>query len=188
MSSGIIASEPEEPGDTPDTFGNDDSVIVCLEIMREIVAEQSSRTRHLDLKAGSVVGFAATVLTLNLTLGLPLLREHWGAAAHIFVRIFFLGSSVMFAAAAIVVIAGVLRPMSSDDLEEVAIDGYADRPKVITPPAELRIVWLQTVSRFALSDRSVGNDKAKWSSAGVLLLALGVVGLLGQAIVAGVSS
>jgi hypothetical protein len=169
-------------------FGDDASVQVCLQIMREVAEEQLGRTRNLDLKASSVAGFAATVLTLNLTLGLPLLEGHWGTAAHAWIRDFFIASSVMFAAAAIVVVAGVLRPVSSDDLDETAIDGYADRPKVITPPPELRIVWLQTVSKLALSDREVGNAKAKWSSVAVILLALGILGLLGQALVVGVAS
>jgi hypothetical protein len=172
----------------PVPFGSPESVIECLAIMREVAEEQRGRSRHLDAKAGTVAGFAATALTLNLTLGRPELLQHFGGPAHAWIRDFFLGSAVMFAAAAAVVLFGVLRPMSTDDLDETAIDGYADRPKVVTPPADLRLTWLQTVSRMALSDRAAGNVKATRSNVAAMLLALGVVGLLGQALVLGVAS
>jgi hypothetical protein len=122
----------------------------------------------LDTKAGSIAGFSGTALTLSLTLGRPLLQQRFAASAwaHGVIRDAFLASAVLFAAAAIAAVVGVLRPSGTHDLDETAIDAYADRPKVITPPQELRATWLQTVTAMALSDRKAGNAKVDASSCG----------------------
>jgi hypothetical protein len=104
------------------------------------------------------------------------------------IRDFFLAAAVMFAAAAAVAVVGILKPQATEDLDETAIDGYAARPKVTTPPPELRVVWLQSSSRFALSARAVGDVKASRTDLAVLLLAGGIAGLIGQAFVLGVLS
>ncbi len=177
-------SHDEEP------FGNDDSVVQCLAIMDEVAEEQRGRNRHLDTKAGSIAGFAGTALTLNLTLGRPLLEQRFvgSAWAHGLIRDAFIGAAVLFAAAVLTAVVGVLRPTGTDDLDDSAIDGYADRPKVITPPPKLRLVWLQSLAAMALSDRKAGNAKATWSNAGIVFLALGILGLLIQAVTLGVAS
>jgi hypothetical protein len=171
-------------------FGNDESVAQCLTIIREVTDEQRGRNRHLDTKAGSIAGFSATALTLNLTLGRPLLLQPFGRSewAHGVIRDAFIAAAALFAAAALAAVVGVLRPTGTDDLDDTAIDAYADRPKVITPPSELRLTWLQTVAAMTLSDRKAGNAKARWSNVGVVLLALGIVGLLVQAVTLGIAS
>jgi len=178
------------PEPTVETFGNDESVVQCLAIMGEIAEEQRGRNRHLDTKAGSIAGFAGTALTLNLTLGRPLLQQRFPSSplAHGVIRDAFIVSAALFAASVLAAVVGVLRPSGTDDLDEIAIDGYADRPKVITAPPELRETWLQTVKEMALSDRKAGDAKATWSNIGVVLLALGIVGLLVQAVTLGIAS
>jgi hypothetical protein len=182
-----MAETPELAGES---FGKPESVEQCLSIMAEVAEEQRERNRHLDTKAGSIAGFAGTALTLNLTLGRPLLEQHYGTYpwAHGLIRDAFIGSALMFAAAGVTAIGGVLRPARTKDLDEEAIDAYADRPKVITPPPELRETWLQTVVATALADRKAGNTKATWSNIGVVLLVLGIVGLLVQAATLAVAS
>lgn len=180
----------ETPELAAERFGEDDSVVQCLAIMGEVANEQRGRNRHLDTKAGSIAGFAGAALTLNLTLGRPLLQQRFvsSAWAHGVIRDAFIASAALFAAAGLAAIVGVLRPAGTDDLDEVAIDAYADRPKVITPAPRLRETWLQTVTAMALSDREAGNAKALWSNVGVVLLALGIVGLLVQAVTLGIAS
>jgi hypothetical protein len=180
MSVSELASEP---------FGHDDSVVQCLAIMGEIADEQRGRNRHLDTKAGSIAGFAGTALTLNLILGRPLLAQRFPSSpwAHGAIRDAFLAAAVLFAAAALASVVGVMRPTGTKDLDEAAMDSYANRPKVITPPPELRETWLQSVTAMALSDRKAGDSKVHWSNVGVVLLALGVVGLLVQAVILGVA-
>ncbi len=178
------------PAAQEESFGKPDSVEQCLAILGEVGEEQRGRSRHLDTKAASIAGFAGTALTLNLTLGRPLLQQHFAEYpwAHGVIRDAFIGSAVMFGLAALAAIVGVLRPSGTEDLEEEAIDAYADRPKVTTPPAELRETWLQTVAKMALADRKAGNGKAKWATIGVALLGLGIIGLLVQAVTLGVAS
>jgi hypothetical protein len=180
----------ETPGSDTEPFGRDDSVTQCLAIMDEVANEQRGRNRHLDTKAGSIAGFAGTALTLNLTLGRPLLLQRFAspAWAHAVIRDAFLASAALFASGAIAAVVGVLRPTGTHDLDETAIDAYADRPKVITLPPQLRETWLQTVTAMALSDRRAGNAKALWSNVGVVLLVLGIVGLLVQAFTLGIAS
>jgi hypothetical protein len=176
--------------DLTESFGNPDSVEQCLSILGEVSEEQRGRNRHLDTKAGSIAGFAGTALTLNLTLGRPLLEQHFGryAWAHGVIRDAFIGSALLFAVAGVTAIGAVLRPAKTKDLDEEAIDAYGDRPKVITPPAQLRETWLQTVVAMALADRQAGNAKAAWSNFGVVMLVLGIVGLLVQAVTLAISS
>jgi hypothetical protein len=188
------ASVAQQSTATPESgiepFGNDDSVAQCLMIINEVANEQRGRNRHLDTKAGSIAGFSATALTLNLTLGRPLLLQPFRASgsAHGVIRDAFIASAALFAAAVLAAVVGVLRPTGTHDLDETAIDAYADRPKVITAPSKLRETWLQTLTAMALSDRKAGNTKARWSNVGVVLLALGILGLLVQAITLGIAS
>lgn len=95
-----MAETPELVGES---FGKPESVEQCLSIMAEVAEEQRERNRHLDTKAGSIAGFAGTALTLNLTLGRPLLEQHYSTYpwAHGLIRDAFIGSALMFAAAGV---------------------------------------------------------------------------------------
>jgi hypothetical protein len=170
------ATETEEP------FGRDDSVEQCLEIVKEVSAEQRARARHLDTKTGTLAGFAATIFTLNATLGRPILETHLTSTAADLIKVFFAASVVALGLAALTAVAGVLRPMGHDDLDEEQIDAYGDRPKVITPPADLRMTWLQTVVKMTLSDRKAGSRKSTYMKVAVGLLVVGVLGVAGQAL------
>ncbi len=185
-----VALRKLAPATQEESFGKPESVEQCLAILSEVGEEQRGRSRHLDTKAASIAGFAGTALTLNLTLGRPLLQQHFADHpwAHGSIRDAFIGSVVMFGLAALAAIVGVLRPTNTEDLDEEAIDGYADRPKVITPPTELRETWLQTIAKMALADRKAGNGKAKWATVGVALLGVGILGLLIQAVTLGIAS
>lgn len=169
-------SSPAEP------FGNDESVVQCLEIMREVSAEQRARGRHLDLKSGTLAGFSGTALTLNTTLGRPLLQTDLSACASTVVTTSFVVAVIAFGGAAGLAIRGGLRPMGHDDLTEKQIDEYSDRPKVTTSPAELRMTWLRTLTDVALSDRAAAAAKAEFASKATMLLGVGLVGVAGQAV------
>jgi hypothetical protein len=179
-----MADEPESPThEAPDEpFGKDDSVQQCLAIMREVSAEQRARARHLDTKTGALAGFCATVLTLNVTLGQPLLKTKLAPDAHSAIRILFLIASLLLALAALIAVAGVLRPMGHEDLTEEQIDQYSDRPKVITPPEELRMTWLRTVTDMTISDRRAGGAKSIRSNAAVIALVMGLLAVAGEAL------
>jgi hypothetical protein len=162
-------------------FGDDRSVQECLTIMNAVIAEQRARARHLDTKTGTIAGFCATALTLNVALGLPLLREDLGATGETLARLSFGIAVAALAIAAMVAVFGVMKPMDHDDLDEDGIDAYSNRPKVITPPEELRMTWLRTLTSMAISDRAAADAKSRRSTAAVVFLALGVLGIVGQA-------
>lgn len=150
--------------------------------MRDVSAEQRARARHLDTKTGTLAGFAATALTLNATLGRPLLSAEASSNCMSTIRAFFVVSVVALALAVLIAVGGVLRPMGHADLDEDAIDGYSDRPKVTTDPQDLRMTWLRTVTEITKSDRKVGNAKSLMATISVLLLAIGVLGVVGEAL------
>lgn len=178
-----MSDHPEVVSEGPEStsFGNDDSVKACLEIMAQVSEEQRSRARHLDTKTGTIAGFCATVLTLNVTLGRPLLAADLSPHAHSAIRIFFLIGSLSLAIAAFVAVAGVMRAMGVEDLTDEQIDAYSDRPKVTTPPEDLRMTWLRTMTDMTRSDRQAGNAKATRSDIAVAFLALGLVAVAGEA-------
>jgi hypothetical protein len=169
-------------GTPAERFGNDDSVQQRLAIMHEVQAEQRARARHLDTKTGTLAGFCATVLTLNVTLGQPLLTAKLAPGAHSAIRILFLVASLLLGLAALIAVAGVLRPMGHDDLTKEQIDQYSDRPKVTTPPEQLRMTWLRTVTEVTMSDKAAGAAKAFWSTAAVIPLVLGLIAVAGEAL------
>lgn len=171
------ATEPVEP----ERFGLPDSVKECLEILVDVRNQERARGRHLDTKTASLLGFSAVTLTLNVTLGSSLLQRALSQTWHNVARYSFLVAVVSLGLGAVVAVVGVLRPVGRNDISEKGIDAYADRPKVITPPDDLRETWLQTVASVALDDRRGNNFKADVSAVAALLLAIGVLGIVGQA-------
>lgn len=173
------------PSDSPSAsrrFGRDESVKQCLEIMSEVSAEQRARARHLDTKTGTLAGFAATVLTLNATLGRPLLDANLPKDAASRVEVYFTVSVIALGLAALVAVVGVLRPMGHKDLDEEQIDAYSDHEKVNADPEDLRMTWLRTVTEMAISDRTAGTRKARLGNLAVLCLAIGLCGVAAQAL------
>lgn len=175
---------PTEGSDDVETepFGDDESVQQCLEIMREVGAEQRTRARHLDTKIGALAAFSGAALTLNTTLGRPLLDESLPRGGSVAVTVSFLVAVIGFGAAAATAIVGGLRPMDHFDLTEEQIDAYSDRPKVTTPASDLRMKWLRTVTDVAISDRAAADAKAKAAVAVTKLIAAGLIGVAGQAV------
>lgn len=178
----LLFRERERPAPEPERFGIDESVQECLAIIREVSAEQRARARGLDAKAGSLAGFCGTVLTLQVTLGQAVLKARVTSSAHSAIRILFLVASVCLAIAALIAVFGLLKPMDHRDLTEEQIDQYSDRPKVVTPPQDLRMTWLRTMTEMTISDRAAGDAKARRSNAAAIVLALGLLGVAGEAI------
>jgi hypothetical protein len=177
-----MPNPPDDSAARPARFGRDESVQQCLEIMKEVSAEQRARARHLDTKTGTLAGFAATVLTLNATLGRPLLEARLPEAAASRVESFFTISVITLALAALVAVVGVLRPMGHKDLDEEQIDAYSDRGKVNTDPEDLRMTWLRTVTEMTISDRKAGTWKSRLGNVAVVCLAIGLCGVAAQAV------
>jgi hypothetical protein len=184
---GLDKLPPPDPDDAQGDFPfayRDASVRQSLEIMREVSAEQRARARHLDTKAGTLAGFAGTVLALNAGLGGRLLssddKDKLTDAAQHLIRIFLAVSTIALGLAAFAAVAGALRPMGHEDLNDLSIERYARRPKVVTDPHALRMTWLQTLARMTSSDRRAGAWKARSLMIAVSLLAVGLAGVAGQ--------
>jgi energy-converting hydrogenase Eha subunit A len=178
---------PVDHNAEPERFGLDESVAQCLEIVREVSAEQRARARHLDSKTGTLAGFAATALTINATLGRPLLEADLPRGASTVVTASFIVAVVALGMAAGVAVLGGLRPMGHEDLTEAQIDAYSDRPKVVTPAPDLRMTWLRTMTEMTQSDRVAADAKARFAQVATVLLGIGLLGVLGEAVTLGLT-
>ena len=91
-------------------------------------------------------------------------------------------------AAALVAILAILRPLKYLDYEESQIDELSDHPLLTTAPEVIRERRLITETKAVVDDRKVNTRKARRSTAASILLAVGLIGVAGQAITLGVAS
>jgi hypothetical protein len=164
-------------------FDDPRSVEVLLPIVRDVLAEERARSRHLDQKAGAFSGFTAIALSLEAGLapnayGGELLNC---AAKAVFTVAFILAIGSLLGAAGIAIL-GVLAPQPHPGVTDEQIDGYSDRPKVTTDPADLRISELRTLTEVAIGDRKAYDKKARRLTYASIALAIGVLGISGQAV------
>lgn len=169
--------------DPEQRFDDPRSVKVLLPIVRELLAEERARGRHFDQKAGAFSGFTAIAISLEAGLapnayGGSLL----GCGSEILFTVMFVLAIVSLLAAAGIAILGVLAPQPHWGVTDEQIDGYSDRPKVITPPDDLRMAELRTLTEVAVRDRKAIDRKAKRLSYASVALAIAVLGVAGQAI------
>jgi hypothetical protein len=145
------------------------------------LAEQRLRGRHLDVRTGSTIGVAATVLALNITLGRSVLDSNLARGASVLMEIFFLIAAAALTVA-VLVAAGALAPMDQHEVGAEGIEAYSSRPKVITPADDLRMTWLVSLTEMGESARQAGDHKARLAKASLILFSLGLLALLGEAI------
>lgn len=172
----------------PKRYGRPQSVAECLKIVEAIDDEARATGRHLDTKTGPIAGFAAVTLTLNSTLGAPLLKDKleapWEAIAH---ASFFLSVAALLIAAAAAVVGG-LAPKQQDDVTPEFVRELAQRPAMTTDPEELRERWLVTLADIAVSDRLANRTRVRAMRVAVVALGVGLIGVAGQALTLGVTA
>lgn len=154
-----------------------------MPIVREVLAEERARGRHLDQKAGAFSGFTAIALSLEAGLAPNAYSGDLLACQSeaVFTVMFVLAIGSLLIAAGIAIL-GVLAPQSQLGVTDEQIDAYSDRPKVITPAPDLLIAELRTLTEVAVGDRQAFDHKAKRLTYASIALALGVFGISGQAI------
>ena len=164
-------------------FDDPASVKVLLPIVRRHLEEERARGRHLDQKAGAFSGFTAIALSLEAGLAPNAYNgEQLSCQTEVlFTAMFVLAIGSLLAAAGIAIL-GVLAPQSHPGVSDAQIDAYSDRPKVMTPPEDLRIAELRTLTEVAVGDRRAYDRKAERLTYASIALAIGVLGISGQAI------
>lgn len=176
------------PKGATEVIGQAESVEECLKIVEAISDEARATGRHLDLKTGQIAGFAAVALTLNATLGRPLLEEDlslvWELVAH---ASFFVAVAALLVSAAAALF-GVIAPKQQLDLSRRFIRELAAEPAMRTDPQELRERWLATLSAIAVSDRQANRNRVRAMRTSLVFLAVGLLGVAGQALTLGVTA
>jgi hypothetical protein len=164
-------------------FDDPASVEVLLPIARDILDEERARARHLDQKGGAFAGF--TAISISLEAGLAPNAYGGGLltcqSEVIFTLMFVLAIGSLLAAAGLALI-GVLSPKPQWGVTDEQIDGYSDRPKVITPVDDLRFSELRTITEIAKRDRQTVDKKADFLKYASIALGIGVLGISGQAL------
>jgi hypothetical protein len=159
------------------------AVKVLLPIARDILNEERARARHLDQKGGALAGF--TAISISLEAGLAPTAYDGKLldcqSEIVFTAMFVLAIASLLAAAGLAIL-GVLSPKDQWGVTDEQIDAYSDRPKVITPPDDLRMAELRTLTEIAKRDRQTVDGKADFLKYASLALGLGVLGIAGQAL------
>jgi hypothetical protein len=168
--------------DEPELFGKPDSVAALVDFAESVaLADEQERQRHLDAKAGSLAGFVAVALSLEVGLGASVLAgDGLGCAG----RALFIACLVLalggLAAAALFAILGVLVPQGYPGLSEKSIDRLATRAEMQTHEHVLRERRLATVVKVTLGARDTDDRKARALRRASLCLAGGVVAIAAQ--------
>jgi len=173
----------QEPFDPDARFDDPASVEVLLPIVRDVLAEERARARHLDQKGGALAGFTAISISLEAGLA-PTAYDGKLLSCQseaVFTVMFVLAVASLLVAAGLAIV-GVLSPKDQWGVTDEQIDAYSDRPKVITPPEDLRIAELRTLTEIAKLDRQTIDSKARFLKFASLALGLGVLGISGQAL------
>jgi hypothetical protein len=169
-----------ESGERP--IGKPSSVRLLLDFARDIgLADEETRQRHLDTKAGTLAGFVAVALSLEAGLGASVLTtDELGCAVRALFIFFFVVAVLGLAGAALSALLGVLAPQPYLGLREEILSGLATRAEMEVDEDVVRERQLATVVDIALYGRWTNDRKAKWLGWAARALAIAVVAIAAQ--------
>jgi hypothetical protein len=167
---------------TPSPEADPEGTAALLLIAQDAVADERERGRALDTKAASLVGATGLILSLNVTLGRPLLSEHFGPIGRWLVRLSFLLAVVALLLALLVGIIGVLAPQEYRGLRRRQIRAFNSEETQAMSRLHVHIAMLGALDAILHQDRPVNDCKARLTSMVAFLLAVGFIGVAGEAL------
>jgi hypothetical protein len=172
------AASSEASDAEPDKEG----VEALLELATDAVADERDRGRALDTKTASLAGFTGLVLSVNVTLGRPVLERDLGPVGDPLVAVCFIVSVIFLLLAMALALFGVLMPQKYRGLGR-------EQLRLFTTPAvqSNNKLWVHRSMLGALADtldqdRPVNDCKAKLGKHLSRMLLVGFVGVAGQAL------
>lgn len=165
-----------------------ETVEAALEIVGTVDDEARVTGRHLDTKTGSLIGVAAVVLTLNATLGRPILAADLEGAWDTIASVSFMGSIAALLVAIAAGMFGVLVPKQQQSAQVAFIEKLAEDAILNEPADALREGWLQAQTRITVSDRHANRSRVFWMRVSAIALGVGLLAVAGQAVTLGVAT
>ena len=166
----------------PEPEADEEGVAALLLIAKDAVDDERERGRALDTKTASLVGATGLILSLNATLGRPLLDQKLGGVGVWFVRFFFVVAVVFLFLALLVGIVGVLAPQASRGLHRRQLKAFTSAQTQAMTRLAVHQALLGSLDDIMHSDRPVNDCKARLTTMVAYLFAFGFAGVAGEAL------
>jgi hypothetical protein len=161
---------------------NDGSVNELFQIVERLVDDERSRGQGLEAKTSTLAGFTGAILALTATLGRDVLRLDLGSVGEVVQGGLFAVAVTALAVGSVIAVLGVLRPQQRLAVARSELRRFTEFPLLSTPPVEIRGRMISTFVDALENERRVNDRKASLSRLAGFALAVGLLGVAGQAI------
>lgn len=175
-----------EPGSVRGTGWNEQSVDWITANAAAILDDQQRRSESLQTRAAQVAGFAGATVALSGPLAHRALKDFSGTLEALAAVCYF-GGTVALAAAIVVSVVWVLRPVSHLALGAAEVGHYVEDPRFrMQSPAEIQIRTLKALRKGVERYERVNRTKAACLKISAGLFLLGLLLTVGVGITIGV--
>jgi hypothetical protein len=164
---------------------DEQAVEALLALASEAVADERERGRALDTKTSSITGFTALVLSINVTLGRPLLAQDLGRLGHPVASACFVLAVAALTLALGLALVGVLMPQKFRSLNREALREFGSAHTQAQSRLWVHQRMLGAYADILDQDRTVNDCKAKITKLVALALLVGFLAVAGQAFTLG---
>jgi hypothetical protein len=186
LTEGLLTDTPEKNEVTPPSSNapaaDANGVDTLLEIATAAVDDERERGRGLDAKAASLTAFAGLTLSINATLGRPLLDRELGSVGDDLVASAFLLSTVGLLAAVLAALYAVVRPQKYRGLHREQLARFSESEAQAMTKLAVQQAMLGALKDIISQDRPLNDRKAKALKLAGYLIAVGVFGVAGEAV------
>jgi hypothetical protein len=158
-----------------------DAVAELLSIVRGLLADERARGQGLDGKTSTLTGFTGATLALVASLARDVLRPGLGAFAGALAQGLFVATVCALTAAAVLGLAGVLRPQPRLDIAAEELRGFGSFPLIAASRMEIQGQMVNTLVDALLHERALNDRKARLTRRTGVALAIGYAGVAGVA-------
>jgi hypothetical protein len=160
---------------------NPEAVEELLGLAQRFLEDERARGQALDTKTSTLAGFSGAILALTATLGAALFDRDLGGVAPVVQALF--GVAVMaLAAAAILAVAGVLRPQPHLGVSMEEVRRFPEFPLIATNRLDIQGEMLVTSVSALSHEREINDRKASWSTYAARALVAGYAAVAGMAV------
>lgn len=159
-----------------------DSVEELFKIVQQLVAEERARGHNLEAKTSTLAGFTGAILAVTAGLGRDVLEIDLGGVGDPLFRAFFLITVLALGIGAVLAVLGVLRPQHRLAVAAGEMKQFAELPLIADPPMKIHGRMIKSLAEGFEAERRVNDRKAKLTHYAAVALAVGLVGLVGEAL------
>jgi hypothetical protein len=169
------------PNPSPDPKG----VEALLSIATDAIDDERERGRSLDQKAASVTALVGVTLSINATLGRPLLNAELGPVGDIAVRTGFLLAVVGLLVAALFAVLAVFRPQKYRGMGREQLAAFTKPETQALTELQVHRRMLATLKEIVDTDRPVNDAKATALKRSAVFIGFGLLGVAAEALTLG---